>query len=104
MANMPASVQTERISAPAIKNDCYCSRGRRETKLTGAVGTQASEEFEANVSFDAHRAGVNLEDVCSAFEIWQAELNFTIEASGSHECGVESIRSVSCHEDLLRND
>lgn len=33
--------------------------------LTGAVGTEASQQLKANVSLHTHRAGVDLEDVCA---------------------------------------
>lgn len=36
--------------------------------LTGAVGTEASQQLKANVSLHTHRAGVDLEDVSATLK------------------------------------
>lgn len=36
--------------------------------LTGAVGTEASQQLKANVSLHTHRAGMDLKDVCATLK------------------------------------
>lgn len=36
--------------------------------LTGAVGTEASQQLKTNVPLHTHRAGMNLKDVCTTLK------------------------------------
>lgn len=36
--------------------------------LTGAVGTEASQQLKTNVPLHTHRAGMNLKDVCATLK------------------------------------
>lgn len=94
MANMPASVHTLRISAPGNEFRFHFQEnagyiflmaqmgpvnvqqisfgfGQEQRKkagtvwLTGAVGTQTSQQLEANIPLHTHRASMDLKDVCA---------------------------------------
>lgn len=78
MANMPASVQTLRISAPLKEKDKRIHHSppvemthtqnclkKKENELTCAIGTQPSQQLKSYVSFNAHGTSVDLEYVSS---------------------------------------
>lgn len=74
MANMPASVHTLRISAPASKHikvsfsieRCVDIHGANKVLwFTGAIRTQASQQLKANIPLHTHGASMDLKDVCA---------------------------------------
>ena len=67
---------------------------------TSAVGTETGQQLETDVAFDAHGSSVDLEDVGPSLEIGKTELDFTIQPTGTHQSGVQSIRTIRSHKDL----
>ena len=68
---------------------------------SGAVRTETSQQLVANVTFDAHRTSVNLEDFASSFQVWKAKLHFSVHSAGPHQGRVEGVGAVRCHENLV---
>lgn len=50
---------------------------------TGTIRTQSSDQAETDVTFARHASCVDLEDAFAAFEVGQAEFDFTVETSGA---------------------
>lgn len=73
---------------------------RGHKRLTSGVGAEASKKLEAYVPLAIHGAGMDLEDLCAAIKIRQAELNLPIQPSRTQQRRVQRIRPVGGHEHL----
>ena len=45
--------------------------------LTGAVGTEASQQLKANISLHTHRAGMDLKNVCATLKKKKSRFEIT---------------------------
>jgi hypothetical protein len=103
MAYMPASVQTLRKSAPVACNSVVSKHARCACIVswhTGTVGTQTRKQLVANATLAIHALGVDLEDLRTALEVRKAELDLTIQTTGTQQRRVERIGSVGGHQHL----
>mmetsp|Transcript_28396 Transcript_28396/g.55588 ORF Transcript_28396/g.55588 Transcript_28396/m.55588 type:complete len:240 (+) Transcript_28396:153-872(+) len=60
--------------------------------------TQFAHRFVVDVPALGDRAGVDLENFHSGDFVRQGDLHLSVESARSHECGIQHVGSVGCHD------
>lgn len=66
----------------------------------GAVRTKPSQQLVTDVALNRHGSGVDSENVDATFLVWQSEFDFSVQTSGSEECGVEGVGTIGGHQNF----
>ncbi len=80
------------------KHTSLCAN--RSDISTSRVGAETSNQLKSDVLVESHLLGVDLEDLHTALEIRESELDLAIKTTRSGKSGVKRIRSVGSHEHL----
>ena len=86
---------------PSVADSEHACLGAHWTQLSSScVGTQTAQQLVTNALLHWHRLRVDLEDVHSALEVRQSELNLSVDSSRSHQSWIQGIWSVGSHKHL----
>ena len=73
---------------------------RAEKHISPRPLTHLDNRLVVNVAVLVDGPRVDLEDLKPRLLIWERYLDFAVEATGAHQCGIERVRSVRRHDEL----